>query len=174
MLSLTLEPSSAHALSRWAELVLSALQLEALIDETGERERLSSQLSDVRDLLQRAEALGVQDATSAELKPVRRSGPRQEPAHAVAQWQVPVLRTVIRKLTSFSGPASAKLRSIQSPTRRLICGQCAAGTLSLKHWQPGTSPHKRSAASEAQLGEAPTPALAASFRPPRHARRRHC
>ncbi len=51
LLSLTLESSSTHGLSRWAELVLLALQLEALIDETCERERLSSQLNDVRDLL---------------------------------------------------------------------------------------------------------------------------
>src|SRR5260370_42403699 len=65
LLSLTLEPSSAHALSRWAELVLSALQLEALIDEMCERERLSSHLNDVRDLVERPEALGVQDATLA-------------------------------------------------------------------------------------------------------------
>ena len=48
--------------------MLSALQLEALTDETCERERLSSQLSDVQDLVERAEALGVQDTTLAELK----------------------------------------------------------------------------------------------------------
>src|SRR5258708_12377438 len=64
LLSLTLEPSAAHALTRWAELVLSALQLEALIDETCERESLSSQLNHARALVDRAQPLDAPDAPS--------------------------------------------------------------------------------------------------------------
>jgi very-short-patch-repair endonuclease len=68
LLPLTLEPICADALSNWTELMMSALQLEASTDETCERGKLSSQLGNVRELMKRADALGVEDATLAELE----------------------------------------------------------------------------------------------------------
>ena len=173
LLSLTLEPSSAHALSRWAELVLSALQLEALVEETCERERLSSQLSDVRDLLQRAEALGVQDATSAELKARHTQSQARADELARAVGLIRQVLSVTDRDTEADldiraeALAASFLRNIQTfphAKAHLRSARLAEdGVLEDIGVARDLAMEAAAAASEAQLGEAPTPALAASL-----------
>jgi very-short-patch-repair endonuclease len=180
LLSLTLEPPSAHALSRWAELVLSTLQLEALIDETCERERLSSQLNDVQDLVERAEALGVQDAILAELK-ARHTESRaraDELARAIA-----LMRQVLSVTDRDPGAdldiraealAASFLRNVQAfphAKAHLRSARLAEdGVLEDIGVAQDLATNAAAAASEAQFGEAPTSAFAASLPAPRDMR----
>lgn len=173
LLSLALEPSFAHALSRWAELVVSALQLEALIEETCERERLSSQLSDVRDLLQRAEALGAQDATSAELKARHTESQARADELARAVGLIRQVLSVTDRDTEADldiraeALAASFLRNIQAfphAKAHLRSARLAEdGVLEDIGVARDLAMEAAAAASEAQLGEAPTPALAASL-----------
>jgi hypothetical protein len=61
------DPSSAAALSKWADLVMSARQFEASADAICEREKMQSSLGSVRTLLEAAETLEVVGATLDEL-----------------------------------------------------------------------------------------------------------
>jgi hypothetical protein len=173
LLSLTLEPSSSHALLRWADLVMSAIQLEALVNETCERERLSFLLKDVRDLVERAEALGVQDSTSAELR--ARHTASQARANELA-CAADLMRQVLTVTDRDPGTdlniraealAASFLRNIQAfphAKAHLRSARLAAdGVLEDIRVAHDLATAATAAASEAQFGEAPTPALSASL-----------
>lgn len=173
LLSLTLESSSVHALSHWAELVLSTLQLEAMIDETCERERLSSQLNGVQDLVKRAEALGAQEATFAELR--ARHAESQAQADELTR-AVSLIRQVLSVTDRDPGAdldiraealAASFLRNVQAfphAKAHLRSTRLAEdGVLEDIGVAQDLATEATAAASQAQFGEPPTPALAASL-----------
>ncbi len=173
VLAVTLEPTAAHALLRWANLVLLARHLEASVDETCERERLVLRLDGVQELVERAHALGVQDVTLSELR-ARHTESRAragELARAVGLMQQVLSVTdrdpgteldiraealaasFLRNVQAFPH-AKAHLRTARLAEAGVLEDICAAQTVAAE---------ATAAASEAQFGEAPTQAFAASI-----------
>lgn len=171
LLPMTLEPAAVHALSHWADLTLSARQLEATVDETCERDRLVSRLDDVQALLGRAQALGVQDATLSELKARHTESQARagELARAVDLMQQ-VLSVTNRDPgteldTKAEALAASFLRNVQvfpHTKAHLRTARLAEdGVLEDIATAQTIAAEVNAAASEAQFGEAPTPAFAA-------------
>jgi hypothetical protein len=173
LLSMTLEPMAARALLRWADLTLLARHLEALVDETCERERLVLRLDGVQELVEHAHALGVQHVTLPELRArltetrarggelaravglIRQvlSVTERDPGAELDIRAEALAASFLRNVQAFPH-AKAHLRTTRLAEAGVLEEIVAAQTLAAE---------ATGAASEARFGEAPTHAFAASI-----------
>lgn len=173
LLPLTLEEVSAHALSRWAALILEARSFEALVDESCERESLASRLESALQVAGQAEVLGLQAASLSELKTLRDEA--QARADDLARG-VGLMKHVFRLTnrdptaeldTKSEALAVSFLRNVQAfphAKAHLRSARLAEdGVLEDIVAAHAIAEEARAAASQAQFVETPTPALAASL-----------
>lgn len=168
-----LDPSSAAALSRWADLVMAARQFEASADAICEREKMQSSLGSVRTLLEAAETLEVVGATLAELAGIHeksRVGAEElagavglmrqvlsvtdrDPAAGLDVRAEALAASFLRNVQAFPH-AKAHLRSMR------LAEDGVLEDIRVAH---GFATAASDAASEAEFREPPTAALAASL-----------
>ncbi|OSJ29693.1 hypothetical protein BSZ19_26165 [Bradyrhizobium japonicum] len=168
-----LDPSSAAALSRWADLVMSARQFEASADAICEREKTQSSLGSVRTLLKAAETLNVEGATLDELAGVHaKSRARAEELAAAVGLMRQVLSVTDRDPAAgldvrAEALAASFLRNVQAfphAKAHLRSMRLAEdGVLEEIRVAHGFATAASDAASEAEFDEPPTAALAASL-----------
>ena len=180
LLPLTLEPACVDALSHWTESTMSALQFEASADEICERGKLSSQLGTVRELAKKAETLGVEDCALAELEALHAKSQAQAKKLAGA---VGLMRQVLSVTERDAGAdldlraealAASFLRNVQGfphDKAHLRTARLAEdGVLEEIRVAHEFALEASNAASEADFGETPTAAFAASLPSPREMR----
>ena len=180
LLSLTPEPVCSDALSQWTELMTSALQFEASTDKICQRDKLSSELGGIRELVKRVEKLGAKNVTLAELEALHAKSQARARELAGAVGLMRRVLSVTERVDEgdldlrAEALAASFLRNVQTfpydkaylRTARLAEDGVLEEIRVAHQFAVGAS----NAASEADFGETPTAAFAASLPSPREMR----
>jgi very-short-patch-repair endonuclease len=180
LLPWTLEPACVDALSHWTESTMSALHFEASADEICERAKLSSKLGNVRELAKKARTLGVEDRALGELEVLHAKSQAEAKKLAGA---VGLMQQVLSVTERDAGAdldlraealAASFLRNVQGfphDKAHLRTARLAEdGVLEEIGVAHAFAVEASNAASEADFGETPTVAFAASLPSPREMR----